>query len=87
VATVAPMAYELDRRSAEPSYRQLAALLRAEIQSGRLSPDDALPSISRLQQETGLASKTIQHAIRALVAEGLVYVVPGRGTYVDPGTS
>ena len=84
VATVAPVAYELDRRSAVPSYLQLAALLRAEIQAGRIGPDEALPSLARLQQETGLAPKTIQHAIRVLVGEGLVYVVPSRGSYAAP---
>jgi len=84
VATVAPVAYDLDRRSPVPSYQQLAALLRAEIQAGRIGPDEALPSISRLVQETGLAPKTITHAIRELVGEGLVYVVPSRGSYAAP---
>lgn len=84
VGTVAPVAYNLDRRSPEPSYLQLAALLRAEIVGGRIGPDEALPSLSRLQQETGLAPKTVQHAIRVLVGEGLVYVVPSRGSYAAP---
>lgn len=84
MATVVTVAYELDRRSAVPSYLQLAALLRAEIQAGRIGPDEALPSISALVQETGLAPKTITHAIRVLVGEGLVYVVPSRGSYAAP---
>lgn len=85
MGTVAPVAsYELDWRSREPSYLQLAALLRAEIESGAIGPDEPLPSLARLQQETGLAPKTIQHAIRVLVGEGLAYTVPSRGSYAAP---
>lgn len=84
MATVATMAYDLDMRSPVPSYQQLAALLRAEIEGGQIGPDEPLPSLARLVQETGLAPKTVQHAIRVLVGEGLVYVVPGRGSYAAP---
>jgi GntR family transcriptional regulator len=43
-----------------------------------------LPSITTIQQTTGLAVGTIRRAVRVLVAEGTVYVVPGRGTYASP---
>jgi DNA-binding GntR family transcriptional regulator len=32
-------------------------------------------------QETGLAVGTVRKAVGVLVAEGLVYTVPGRGTF------
>ncbi|MEV0213914.1 hypothetical protein [Micromonospora sp. NPDC050695] len=32
--------------------------------------------------EYGLARGTILHTVRVLVDEGLVYVVPGKGTFV-----
>jgi DNA-binding GntR family transcriptional regulator len=82
--TVPVMAYEIDQRSETPLYRQLAALLRAEIEAGRIGPDEALPSIRRLEQETGLDPKTIRHAIGELVRDGLVVALPGRGTFVRP---
>jgi GntR family transcriptional regulator len=74
------MAYEIDPRSALPSYRQLAALLEADITAGAF--DGPLPSITRLVQETGLAVMTVRRAIQVLVDEGLVVVVPGRGTFI-----
>lgn len=71
----------IDLRSPVPSYRQLAAQLRARIEGGEIGPDKPLPSITRIHQETGLAVSTIRRATKLLVDEGLAYTVPGRGTY------
>jgi DNA-binding GntR family transcriptional regulator len=76
--------FEIDFRSQVPSYRQLADKIRAAITAGEYGPDDAIPSLRTLQQETGLAMATVQHAIAVLVDEGLVYSVSGRGTFVSP---
>jgi DNA-binding transcriptional regulator YhcF (GntR family) len=43
----------IDTRSPVPSYRQLADQLRERITSGKIGPDEALPSITYLKQETG----------------------------------
>jgi GntR family transcriptional regulator len=67
-----------------PLYRQLADMLREQIESGELPPDRPIPSVARLQQEHGLARGTVLHAVRTLVADGLCYVVPGKGIYVKP---
>ena len=70
---------EIDPHSKEPSYAQVARQLREQIMSGELGPRDQLPSLKRLVQETGLAVGTVQHAIRVLEAEGIVYTVSGAG--------
>lgn len=80
------MEFEIDFRSKTPSYRQLADKLRAAIASGEYAPDEQLPSLTRLTQETGLAQGTIQKAVKLLEAEGLIYTVNGRGTFVAPGS-
>jgi GntR family transcriptional regulator len=72
----------LDPDGPTPLYQQLAALLRARIDSGDLPPDRPIPSVARLQQEYGVARGTALHAVEVLREEGLVVVVPGRGTYV-----
>jgi len=69
-------------RSQVPSYRQLAEKIRSAIESGDYGPDEAIPSLRELQQRSGLAMATVQHAVRVLVADGLVVSVPGRGTFV-----
>jgi DNA-binding GntR family transcriptional regulator len=83
MVTVAAMPdpYAVDQHAAEPSYLQLAAQLRERIRAGRVGPREALPSISYLTGETGLAVNTVRHAIAVLVDEGYAYTVPGRGTF------
>jgi GntR family transcriptional regulator len=82
MASLACVAIEIDLRSREPSYLQLAAILRARIESGEIAHGEALPSITFLVQETGLAVGTVRRAIKVLADEGLVVTVPGRGSYV-----
>jgi len=61
---------------------QLAAMLRARIGSGGLAPNQPIPGEATLMRQYGVAWETARKAVRALVAEGLVYVVQGRGVYV-----
>lgn len=75
---------EIDFHGKTPSYRQLADHLRAAIDAGEYGPREAIPSLKQLTQMTGLSQGTVQHAIRILEDEGLVYTVSGRGTFVTP---
>jgi len=61
---------------------QLAALLRARIGSGELARGKPIPGESALMQQYGVAQDTAAAAVRILVAEGLAYMVEGRGAYV-----
>ena len=61
---------------------QLAAMLRARIGSGELAPNQPIPGESTLMRQYGVARETACKAVRALVSEGLAYVVQGRGAYV-----
>ncbi len=63
-------------------FRQLADLLRNQIQSGELGPGDSLPSELRLAQEYGISRTTVRQAIAQLRTEGLVSVERPRGTFV-----
>lgn len=57
-------------------------MLRERILNGDIT--SVLPSLTDLTQETGLAPNTIRRAVKILRDEGLVYTVPGRGTFVRP---
>jgi GntR family transcriptional regulator len=72
----------IDHEGAEFPYRQLANLLRAAIKSGRYPPGRRIPSVRALMRDTGMGGMTVQRAIHVLVEEGLLYTVPGRGTFV-----
>ncbi|MGO9782898.1 MAG: winged helix-turn-helix domain-containing protein [Streptosporangiaceae bacterium] len=64
-------------------WRQIHAVLRAQITSGELAPGDRLPSITSLAQQYGVAMTTVRKALDALKAEGLVVTSP-MGTFVVP---
>lgn len=76
--------FEINIHGKTPSYQQLADHLRAAIAACEYAPREAIPSLKQLQGETGLALGTVQRAIQILEDEGLVYTVPGRGTFVSP---
>lgn len=87
MTTVPAVGYEVDPESPAPYYRQLADALRADIQAGLYKPGGFIPTLTTLQQESGLDPKTIRKAIGVLASEGLVVVAPGRRTLVrsQPG--
>jgi DNA-binding GntR family transcriptional regulator len=78
---------KIDKTSVTPPYRQLAAILREQIESGELLPGEKLPAISALQtkysrKDESLASLTVRKAIKMLKDEDLVETVSGWGTFV-----
>ena len=74
----------IDRYSEEPLYRQLAAIIRARIESGDLARLDPLPSESTLEQEYGLGRDSVRKALAALREEGLIFTIQARGSFVGP---
>jgi GntR family transcriptional regulator len=71
----------LDLGSPVPLWQQLADILRAQVQSGEIS--GRLPSAKTLAQEYEVSHKTSERALHALVDEGLIVAVVGRGFYVN----
>jgi DNA-binding GntR family transcriptional regulator len=67
-----------------PVYLQLADILRRMITSGEIAPSHAIPSITSLVQQYGVADQTARKAVSVLREEGLVHNVSGKGTYVTP---
>ncbi len=72
----------LQRVAPLPLSQQLAALLRAEIESGQRPPGSRLPTIMQLSQEHQVATATVVKALRILKREGLVIGSSGHGTFV-----
>jgi GntR family transcriptional regulator len=63
---------------------QLAAMLQARIGSGKLAPHRPIPGEPALLRQHGVAPEASRKAVRALVAEGLAFMVEGRGACVAP---
>jgi GntR family transcriptional regulator len=72
----------VDQRDPTPLHEQLASILRAEISDGKYAETGMLPSESQLQQTHGVARGTVRRAIETLTAEGLVYTIAARGTFI-----
>ncbi|MEQ7125402.1 GntR family transcriptional regulator [Actinopolymorpha sp. B11F2] len=67
---------------ARPLHRRIADDLRRRIGSGEHQPGDLLPSESALTAEYDVTRGTVRQALQALVNEGLVNVMQGRGYLV-----
>lgn len=73
---------QLDHDSPVPLYRQIAKLLRDDIENGTYPPGSTIPSVKSIEQDTGCTHVTVRKGIAILAEEGLVVVVPGKGTFV-----
>src|SRR3954452_21818991 len=69
--------------SGVPIYRQLLDQIRAQVASGRLPPDQFLPSVRQLAQRLAVNPMTISKAYSLLERDGLVELVRGQGMRVN----
>ena len=76
--------FELDVRSRKPIYEQLVDKLKELIMNEILKPDEQLPSVRTLAQELTINPNTIQKAYRELEAQGFIYSLKGKGSFVNP---
>jgi GntR family transcriptional regulator len=70
-----------------PLYRAVKRALLRGIESGQVSPGQALPSEGELAAAYGVAIGTVRRAVDDLVAEHIVVRRQGRGTFVATHTS
>lgn len=75
--------FELDMRSGRPIYEQLVYQFKRLIIEGVMDVDEKLPSVRDLAGQLTVNPNTIQKAYRELEAEGYIYSVKGRGSFVQ----
>ena len=75
----------LDYRDSRPLYQQVKDSLRRMMLTGLLEPDEKLPSVRSLATQLAINPNTIQRAYAELEAEGYIYSVAGRGSFVSAG--
>jgi len=71
----------IDHASPIPKYLQLRTIL-LDLIDRELSYDDPIPSERELSDRFGLSRMTVRDTVDRLVAEGRLYRVPAKGTFV-----
>lgn len=77
-----PQLGPVDSVSAQPLYLQIKTMLAQRILDGDYAPHERLPSESELIKVFGVSRITVRQALRDLHADGLVFSVQGKGTFV-----
>jgi GntR family transcriptional regulator len=70
----------------ESTYGRLASELRQQILRGKFGNGQRLPTEAELAESHQVSRQTVRRAFQDLVAEGMVYRTPGRGTFTMPKT-
>lgn len=74
----------LERSGPDPLHQQIERALRAEIVAGRWAPHRRLPPEPELAASLGVNRGTLRRALAALITQGLLVPLRGRGTFVAP---
>ncbi|MFI5402373.1 MAG: GntR family transcriptional regulator [Planctomycetota bacterium] len=72
----------VDPSGGEPVFQQIVDHVKREIATGRLKPEDRLPSVRDLAKELVINPNTIARAYQVLEAEGVTYSRRGTGTFI-----
>jgi len=70
----------------QPAFRRLESALRAQIRDGEFPAEPPLPTEAELSRRYAVSRQPVRRAFHDLVAQGVVYRVPGRGTFVTPAS-
>jgi GntR family transcriptional regulator len=73
----------IQKDSAVPIYSQVEQIVMDMIDSGELSPGQRVPSEREIAETLGISRMTARAATSNLVADGYLYSVPGKGTFVS----
>ena len=76
----------LDKANAKPLHIQIEESILQKLESGDWAPGRLIPSENELSHIYGVSRTTVRNVITKLVQEGLLFRIPGKGTYVaEPG--
>jgi GntR family transcriptional regulator len=74
-------AVKIDPTGPIAPYLQVAAYIRAQIESGKLGPGSRITE-AQIVKDYEVARSTARRTLAVLREEGLIYTVPQRGSYV-----
>ncbi|WP_286167169.1 GntR family transcriptional regulator [Clostridium sp. D33t1_170424_F3] len=77
------MLFSLDYKSRLPIYEQLYKNITRMAALGAAEENEQLPSVRALAQELGVNPNTVQKAYQLLERDGIIYSVPGKGSFIS----
>jgi len=78
------MTLEIDRSISIPPYQQIVRQLRERITRGDMREHESIPSAREIVHGTGVSLATAQRVLNELKNEGLIYSLPGKGSFISP---
>lgn len=75
--------YTIDNLSGIPVYEQIIRQTEKFILTGVLSQDSPMPSVRAVASEIAANPNTIQKAYTNMLNRGIIYAVPGKGSFVS----
>ncbi len=75
---------QLDLSDHRPLYEQIKEKFKQLIITEVLQAEDKIPSVRELAQQLTINPNTIQRAYRDLEAEGYIYSIRAKGSFVAP---
>ena len=77
-----PIVYNnVEKNDKIPKYRMIKESIVSSILSGKISPDEQLPTEYELMERYGLSRVTVRRALDELYDEGYIYRIKGKGTF------
>lgn len=75
--------FSIDLTSRVPIYEQIYNKIIELAVSGTLAENEQLPSVRNLAKDTGVNPNTVAKAYQELERKGVIYSVPGRGSFIS----
>ncbi|MCD6220359.1 GntR family transcriptional regulator [Candidatus Calescamantes bacterium] len=69
-------------KAAQPVYKKVEEDILRKIEKGELIPDQVLPSEGELSKKYGIGRSSVRVALKNLKDKGLIYSLPGKGSFV-----
>lgn len=76
--------FAIDNQSRVAVFEQIVEQAERFVLTGVLEPDQPMPSVRSLSVELSVNPNTVQKAYSELERRGVIYVTPGKGSFVSP---
>lgn len=74
--------FPIQLQAGEPLYEQIVHAVKRALATGHLKPGDRFPAVRTISAELHINPNTVQKAVSFLVAEGVLEIRSGQGSFV-----